>query len=126
MQKIPSLGMRRFTTFVVVAGLLSFMAVPLAQAAVTRSQALFFTLNYAKRNCAANRSCRKYSASSCIRKDDGQRCLAWNYDRNRRKGKYTLKRVILWKGRLNPVFLTKWNSYEGWALGPSLRYAIVR
>jgi len=120
--------MRRLTIVVVVAGALTLTAALPAQGAVTRQQARGWTLSYAKRNCATNRSCRKYAENACIHKDDGQRCLAWNYNSNKRKGKYVCKRVILWHGLLQPEFLTKWNCYEGWALGPprAFRFAITR
>jgi uncharacterized low-complexity protein len=128
MRNVSSLAMIRLTLVVAIAGALTLTAALPAQAVVTRQQARTWTLNYAKRNCATNRSCRKYAENACIHKDNGQRCLAWNYDSNKRKGKYTLKRVILWHGPLQPEFLTKWNSYEGWALGPpkAFRFAISR
>jgi hypothetical protein len=125
MRIVPSLAARRLAVFLAVAGILSLTAVPAAQSFVRRQDAFNSTLNYAKRTCADNLSCRKYAANACIRKDGGIRCLAWNYDRNKRKGKYACKRVLLWESRVSPEFLTDWKCYPGWSLGPSFRIQLI-
>ena len=108
--------MKKFAIAIVIAVVVGLTVAPLAQGITTRT-AYHRTLHYARHACLVDNKCHKYGANGCVRHSGGVSCWAWNYERKR--GKYTCKRLVFWRGH-HREFLTQWKcNLRGWNWGPN-------